>query len=296
MPDVPQKVIFVSGPSGAGRSTAINVFEDLGFEAIDNMPLSLIPRLTDGPLGRPLAIGIDVRNRDFSIDHVKEVLTRLDARPDLDSQLLFLEASEDVLVRRYSETRRRHPLAPDEPAVQGIRREADILLPLRARAEFLLDTSDFSPHDLKARLTDWFGDKGAALFGITLQSFSYKRGLPKGTDIMFDCRFLKNPYWDPSLRALTGEDQNVGTYIQTDPLAAVFIDKTTDLLLTLLPAFREEGKSHISIGFGCTGGQHRSVYVTEQVSIALAEKGWQVSKRHRELGRVSPVPVPPSSE
>lgn len=281
----PQKLIVVSGPSGAGRSTAINVLEDLGFEAIDNVPLSLIARLTDGELTRPLAIGVDVRNRDFTVSGVTDVLTQLRARADIDTQLLFLEASEDTLVRRYSETRRRHPLAPDEPAIQGIRREADLLAPLRAQAEILLETSDLSPHDLKARLTDWFGDKGAALFGISLQSFSYKRGTPKGVDMTFDCRFLKNPYWDPALRTFTGLDAPVGAHIETDPRLAEFLEKITGLLLMLLPAFRDEGKSHLSIGFGCTGGQHRSVYVTEQIALALANQGWQVSKRHREMDR-----------
>lgn len=286
----PQKIIMISGPSGAGRSTAINVLEDLGFEAIDNVPLSLIDRLTDGPVSRPLALGIDVRNRDFSIASVLDVLTRLQARADIDAQLLFLEADEDTLVRRYSETRRRHPLAPDEPAIQGIRREADLLAPMRRRAELLLDTADLSPHDLKARLTDWFGDKGSSLFGITVQSFSYKRGSPKGADMTFDCRFLRNPYWDNALRGLNGTDADVGDYIAQDSHAAPFIDKVVDLLLLLLPAYRQEGKSHLSIGFGCTGGQHRSVYVTERVALALANNGWQVSKRHRELERAAGGP------
>lgn len=286
----PQKLIVVSGPSGAGRSTAINVLEDLGFEAIDNVPLSLIPRLTDGALPRPLAIGLDVRNRDFTVSGVSDVLTQLRRRPDIDAQLLFLEANEDTLVRRYSETRRRHPLAPDEPAIQGIRREADLLMPLRQHAEVLLDTSDLSPHDLKARLTDWFGERGQALFGISVQSFSYKRGTPKGVDMTFDCRFLKNPHWEPTLRGLTGLDPSVGAHIETDPRLAGFKSKVTELLLMLLPAFRDEGKSHLSIGFGCTGGQHRSVYVTEQLALALADQGWQVSKRHRELDRTQMSP------
>jgi len=223
------KLIVVSGPSGAGRSTAINVLEDLGFEAIDNLPLSLVNRLTDGPQSRPMAIGIDVRNRDFSTAGITDLLTRLHARDDVDAQMLFLEADEDTLVRRYSETRRRHPLAPDEPAIQGIRREADLLTPLRNQAEFLLDTSDLSPHDLKGRLTEWFGEKGEALFGISLQSFSYKRGLPKGADMTFDCRFLKNPYWDPSLRSSTGRDAAVGRYIETDARVADFKAKVSDL-------------------------------------------------------------------
>ncbi|MDE0969088.1 MAG: RNase adapter RapZ [Octadecabacter sp.] len=288
----PQKLIVVSGPSGAGRSTAINVLEDLGFETIDNVPLTLIPRLTDGALPRPLAIGLDVRNRDFTLSNVSDLMTQLHQRVDIDAQLLFLEAGEDILIRRYSETRRRHPLAPDEPAIQGIRREADLLLPLRQTAEFLLDTSEMSPHDLKAHLTDWFGDCGSSLFGISLQSFSYKRGPPKGMDMMFDCRFLKNPYWEPSLRESTGVDTAVGTYIETDPRFLGFLTKVSDLILMLLPAFRDEGKSHLSIGFGCTGGQHRSVYVTEQLTLALANQGWQVSKRHREMDRTRMGPLP----
>jgi len=283
----PQKLIVVSGPSGAGRSTAINVLEDLGFEAIDNVPLSLVPRLSDGALARPLAIGLDVRNRDFSTDAVADLLGEMQQQGEIDAQLLYLEADEDTLVRRYSETRRRHPLAPDEPAIQGIRREAELLQPLRKQAEVLLDTSDLSPHDLKARLTEWFGERGSALFGVSLQSFSYKRGTPKGVDMTFDCRFLKNPYWDPSLREFNGRDTPVGAYIETDARTAPFIGKVTDLLTMLLPAFREEGKSHLSIGFGCTGGQHRSVYITEQVANALAQQGWQGSKRHRELDRTA---------
>ncbi|WP_281981666.1 RNase adapter RapZ [Thalassorhabdomicrobium marinisediminis] len=279
------KLIVVSGPSGAGRSTAINVLEDLGFEAIDNLPLSLIARLTEGELPRPLAIGVDVRNRDFSTSGVLDLMAALHRRRDIDPQLLFLDAGEDTLVRRYSETRRRHPLAPDEPAIRGIRREADLLAPMRAQAECLLDTSDLSPHELKARLTEWFGEEGSALFGVSLQSFSYKRGAPKGLDMTFDCRFLRNPYWEPSLRDYTGRDAAVGDHIRTDPRAAAFLDKVCDLMLMLLPAFRDEGKSHLSVGFGCTGGQHRSVYVTEQVALALADKGWRVSKRHRELDR-----------
>lgn len=290
----PQRLVVVTGPSGAGRSTAINVLEDLGFEAIDNLPLSIIDRLIDGGLRRPMAIGLDVRNRDFSTSGVTDLLDALQSRSDIDAQMLFLEANEDTLVRRYSETRRRHPLAPDEPAVQGIRKEADILTPLRSRAEVLLDTSDLSPHALKAALTDWFGEKGGALFGVSLQSFSYKRGLPKGLDMVFDCRFLKNPYWDASLRSFTGLDAPVGDYIETDDRAGAFIEKVTGLMVMLLPAFREEGKSHLSVGFGCTGGQHRSVYVTEQVALALANQGWQVSKRHREQERAQPRPAPSS--
>ncbi len=280
-----QKVVAVSGPSGAGRSTAINVLEDLGFETIDNVPLSLLPRLTEGVIPRPLAIGLDVRNRDFTAASVIEVLDRLQGRRDVDAQMLFLDCSEDVLVRRFSETRRRHPLAQDGAAILGIRREAHLLTDLRERAEILLDTTDLSPHDLKAHLVEWFGSQGEALFGLTLRSFSYKRGLPKGLDMVFDCRFLKNPHWEPELRSANGQNAQVGAYIESDPRTRVFIGQVTEMMLTLLPAFREEGKSHLSVGFGCTGGQHRSVYVTEQMAFALAEAGWRVSKQHREIER-----------
>lgn len=285
IPPSQQRLIIITGPSGAGRSTAINVLEDLGFEAIDNLPLSLVPRLTDKPLSRPIAIGLDVRNRDFSTAAVLHLIDDLQLRSDLNVQTLFLDASEDVLVRRFSETRRRHPLALGEPALSGIRREADILAPIRQRAEMLIDTSELSPHRLKARLADWFGDRGQALLGISLQSFSFKRGTPKGLDMTFDCRFLKNPYWEETLRQLNGTSAQVAAHIETDPRAHTFITKVTELLLMLLPAFREEGKAHLTVGFGCTGGQHRSVYVTEQIAFALAQAGWQVSKRHRELDR-----------
>ena len=286
-PQAEQPLVLVTGPSGAGRSTAINVLEDLGFEAIDNLPLSLVRRLLKTPSDtRPLAIGIDVRNRDFSADKLAEVLDWLSSKPWIGLQVLYLEASEDALVRRYSETRRRHPLAPGEAAVVGIRAEAQLLGHVRDRADILIDTTDFSPHDLKAALTEWFGRAEAeAAMGITVQSFSYKRGIPKGLDLVFDVRFLRNPYWQPDLRPLTGLDPAVRAHVEGDPRYSAFLGQVTDLLLLLLPGFRDEGKAHLSIGFGCTGGRHRSVALTETVADRLAEAGWRVSKRHREQER-----------
>lgn len=281
-----QRLVIVTGPSGAGRSTAIHVLEDLGFEAIDNLPMSLLRRLLDGAgARRPLAVGIDVRNRDFSVEALQEMLDWVDTQPWLEPQLLFLDCSEDVLVQRFSETRRRHPLTPGEAAIVGIREEQHLLQPIRARADVLIDTSDASPHDLKARLAEWFGPEGTQIMGLTLRSFSYKRGLPKDLDMVFDCRFLKNPHWEPSLRLLTGKDAPVQEFIAADPLYMPFHDKLVALLTDLLPAFKREGKAHLSIGFGCTGGQHRSVAVTETIAKALAADGWQVSKRHREQDR-----------
>lgn len=285
-PQTLPRIILVTGPSGAGRSTAINTLEDLGYEVIDNLPLSLLPPLLDAAvLDRPLALGLDVRNRDFGVDALIAAIDRLTAQAGDRVQVLYLDCTEDVLVQRYSETRRRHPLAPADPPLVGIAQERELLVPIRARADFLIDTSEISPHDLKAELGAWFAPHLGIGFGITVHSFSYKRGLPRGLDIVMDCRFLANPHWESGLRSLDGRDPKVADYVARDPSYERFFSGMADMLLLLLPAFREEGKSHLSIGFGCTGGQHRSVAVTERMAAHLAEAGWQVSKRHRELER-----------
>lgn len=281
-----QRVVLVTGPSGAGRSTAINVLEDIGYEAIDNLPLSLLPRLLDGPpLGHPLALGIDIRNRDFNISAMIETIYSLERQEGVKAELLYLDCSVDVLVRRYSETRRRHPLAPAETAIQGIKRELDLLGPIRTRADVLLDTSDLSPHDLRSEVERWFAPDTGQRLAISVHSFSYKRGMPRGIDMIFDCRFLKNPYWEKMLREFDGRDQPVVDYISTDPRFAPFFEKIQSLVEMLLPAYIDEGKSHFAIGFGCTGGQHRSVAVAEKLVNALARSKWQVSIRHREMER-----------
>ena len=292
----PHRIVLVTGPSGAGRSTAINALEDLGYEVIDNLPLGLLPHLLDGPvLNRPLALGIDVRNRDFGTDAIIAAIDRLTEESGDAAQVLYLDASEEVLVRRYSETRRRHPLAPADTPVTGIRRELDLLLPIRVRADFLIDTGELSPHDLKAELAAWFAPDGIAGFGVTVQSFSYKRGLPRGLDIVMDCRFLANPHWEATLRDRDGHDPEVDAYVARDPAFAEFFERLTGLTEHLLPRYRDEGKSHLSIGFGCTGGQHRSVAVAERMAETLAAAGWRVSKRHRELERRA-VAAPASIE
>lgn len=279
-------VVLVTGPSGGGRSTAINALEDLGYEVIDNLPLSLLPRLLDGPPpSRPLALGLDVRNRDFGTTALIETIDQLAGRTDQRSQVLYLDAAEEVLVKRYSETRRRHPLAPAGPPLAGIAAEKDMLVPVRARADVLIDTSDLSPHDLKAEVVRWFGTAEGGQLGVTLHSFSYKRGLPRGLDIVMDCRFLKNPHWDEGLRKRDGRDAAVAAYVADDPRFAAFFDQVKGLTDLLLPAHKDEGKAHLSIGFGCTGGQHRSVMMVERMAEALAQDGWHVSKRHRELER-----------
>lgn len=281
----PNRLVLVTGPSGAGRTTAITALEDLGYEAINNLPLSLVPRLVCGPMLRPLALGIDVRNRDFSASALIELIDRLTREPHLRLEVLYLDATPEALVRRYSETRRRHPLAPEAPPVSGITQEMDLLVPIRVRADVLIDTSAMTPHDLRAEVARWYDMGKIARLAVSLHSFSYKRGVPRGLDMMFDCRFLTNPHWVAGLRPLTGLDPAVAAHVQSDGRYAEFVQKVCDLLLFQLPAHVEEGKSHLAVGFGCTGGQHRSVTVTENICKALAEAGWQVSKRHRELER-----------
>jgi UPF0042 nucleotide-binding protein len=289
-----QRLVLVTGPSGAGRSTAIHALEDLGYEAIDNLPFSLIPRLLDGPpIARPVALGIDVRNRDFSATALIELIDRLTRLPEVALEVLYLDCRPDELVRRFGETRRRHPLTSEGTPAEGVATEIDILAPVRARADVLIDTSDLTPHDLKAELGRWFMKGEAARLAVSVHSFSYKRGVPRGLDMMFDCRFLSNPHWQAELRALDGRDTRVADHVAADPRYAEFFCRTRDLILMLLPAHVAEGKSHLAIGFGCTGGQHRSVAVAEKIGKALAEAGWQVSKRHRELERramVTPAP------
>ncbi len=280
------RLVLVTGPSGAGRSTALNALEDLGYEVIDNLPLSWVPRLLEGPsFGPPMALGIDTRNREFSSAALVDLIGLLRARANVQTEVTYLDCRSEVLLRRYSETRRRHPLAPAESPVEGINRELDLLAPARALADVLLDTSDFTPHDLRAEITDWFGGRSEGRMAISIHSFSYKRGVPRGADMVFDCRFLRNPYWDANLRALNGQDARVADYVTQDKRFEEFFAKTRDLVELLLPAYIEEGKSHLSIAFGCTGGQHRSVCVTEKLAQALADGGWRVSKRHRELER-----------
>ncbi|WP_300033762.1 RNase adapter RapZ [uncultured Roseobacter sp.] len=279
-----RRIIFVTGPSGAGRSSALNVLEDAGYEAIDNLPLRLVDALLDSPDDdKPLALGIDPRNRDFSTTRIIDALGRLAAMSGVAPELLYLDCHPDVLLRRFSETRRRHPMSPDDRPAAGIRRELEMLQPLRARADVLIDTSDLNVHQLRVETEQWFAPDGRHSLSVSVQSFSYKRSLPRSVDMVFDCRFLTNPYWEPALRSLDGRDSEVAEYVQKDSRFETFAAKVEDLALLLLPAYRDEGKSHLSIAFGCTGGQHRSVTMAERLALRLAEEGWQVSIRHREL-------------
>ncbi|SPF77715.1 RNase adapter RapZ [Pseudoprimorskyibacter insulae] len=281
-----QRVILVTGPSGAGRSSAINVLEDLGFEAIDNIPLRLVPRLLDGtPSGAPLALGIDARNRDFTPQGFLDLHKDLADAPGITPEVLYLDCRQDVLLRRFSETRRRHPLAPMKSPSDGVALEATLLSGVRTIADYYVDTSDLTPHDLRDRMRDWFVADEAQTLSVAVRSFSYKQGLPQGVDMVLDCRFLNNPHWQEELRKKTGQDPAVAAYVQADTKYDGFLSRSMDLITTLLPAYQNEGKSHFSIGFGCTGGQHRSVAVAETVALGLAQLGWRVSIRHLEMER-----------
>ena len=280
------RVLFVTGASGAGRTTATNALEDIGFESINNLPLSLVDRVIEGRrVVRPLALGIDVRNRDFSIDAMIELVERLTADESVDVEILYLDCRTDVLIHRYSETRRRHPLAPSDAPNIGIEREMELLTPIRELADFLIDTSDMTPHNLRAEIDRLFAEDARGSMSLSVESFSFKRGIPRGVEMVFDVRFLANPHWDPKLRGRDGRDASVGAYVEADRRFAQFFERLYGLIHGLVPAYKEEGKTSLSIAVGCTGGQHRSVFVAEKLANALAETGWQVSTRHRELER-----------
>ncbi|NHX27597.1 RNase adaptor protein RapZ, partial [Escherichia coli] len=226
-----QRLVLITGPAGAGRSTALHALEDLGYEAIDNLPLSLIPRLFDGPPhGAALALGVDPRTRDFSAGALADLVGQLRADPRVQSEVLYLDCRPETLQRRFSETRRRHPLAPAESPDAGIARELDLLSPIRQLSDFLIDTSDLTQHDLRAELARLFSIEDGHRLALSVQSFSYKRGIPRAADMVFDCRFLRNPYWQPDLRGLNGLSPAVRDYVCADPRFDGFFDRVRDMI------------------------------------------------------------------
>ena len=236
-------LVLVTGPSGAGRSTAIKAFEDIGYEVIDNLPMSLFSRLIDGtPTSRPIALGVDVRNRDFNASALIELIDTLTRNPQVNVNVLYLDCQPSVLIRRYTETRRRHPLAPDQSPEEGVEREIDLLGPIRARADHLIDTTELTVHGLKEQVSRWFSWGDGPGLALSIESFSYKRGLPRGLDMVFDCRFLRNPHWDAELRPRDGRDPGVADFIRVDARCDEFYQRGTEMILFLLPALKEEGK------------------------------------------------------
>lgn len=285
-PMTKKQVVLVTGPSGAGRSTAINILEDLEFEAIDNLPMGLSASFLENETkDGPIALGLDPRNRDFSTEGFLGLVSKLKQNQEIECDTLYLDCSANVLLHRFSETRRRHHLAATRSVEEGIAHEKGLLTTIKDRADFYIDTSDLNVHQLRAEVEKWFAPCEGRALAISVESFSYKTGTPPGLDMVFDCRFLANPHWVPSLRHLNGKDQSVSEYVKSDVQFQPFFTRVLDLIELLIPGFKAEGKTHLSIGFGCTGGQHRSVTLAETMAKALAADGQQVSTRHRVIER-----------
>ncbi|MEK7342550.1 MAG: RNase adapter RapZ [Pseudomonadota bacterium] len=287
----PKTILLVSGLSGAGKSTALRTLEDMGWEAVDNLPLVLLDRLLGTPLpeghagedGRPLALGIDARTRGFDAAAIVQRIKALRERHGHDVETLFLDCSGTELERRFAETRRRHPLALDRPAADGIARERELTEPLRRWAAHVIDTTSFTSNALQQEIRARFSREGLSEPILTILSFGFSRGVPRNADLMFDMRFLRNPHWDDELRPMTGLDPRVAAYIQDDPAYEAAVGKIEDLLVTLLPRYAEGGKAYITVAFGCTGGRHRSVHVAERVAKHLQGAGFSPTLLHRNI-------------
>jgi UPF0042 nucleotide-binding protein len=285
----PKSILLVTGMSGAGKSTSLRTLEDIGWEVVDNIPLNLLKRLLAAPVAeghdpsteRPLALGIDSRTRGFDAENVLEGLRELRAEAQGPVELLFLDCSGAVLERRFAETRRRHPLALDRPASDGIARERELMAPLRRWADHVIDTTDLSVNALQQEMRARFASDLAST--LTILSFGYARGVPRNADLMFDMRFLRNPHWENDLRPLTGLDPEVGEYVVSDPMYETVTGQIESLLRTVVPRYSAEGKAYVTVAFGCTGGRHRSVYVAEDMAQRLRNAGFSPTVSHRNL-------------
>lgn len=283
------RLVVISGLSGSGKSYVIKYFEDLGFFCIDNLPPPLLPKFVElcnqsRSNITKAALGIDIRERDF-LGHFLNIFDQL-REEGYQLELLFLEANDEVLIRRFSETRRPHPLARDGSIVDGIRLERQKMSELRKRADKILDTSNYHVHQLKEVITQYYLEQGENRhLNISLISFGYKFGIPYDLDLLFDVRFLANPNFERDLKALTGEHPRVQNYITAQPEAKVFLEKLYSFLDFLVPLYEKEGKSYLTIGIGCTGGRHRSVSIVNFLREHLQGKGLQVHCRHRDLGQ-----------
>lgn len=299
MAGAPEYVV-VAGLSGAGRSTAANTLEDLGWFVIDNLPPSLIPSVADlmathggagtGPTGTgragasPARLALVAGTRDYHEDLVP-TLERLRGS-GVRLRVVFLDASTEVLVRRFDDTKRQHPLhaAAPESLLDAIELERSLLDPVRLQSDLVIDTGDLNVHELRDRLREAFGDDGAEpTMRTAVMSFGYKHGVPRDADLVFDCRFLPNPHWQPPLRPLTGRDEQVRDYVLTQPLAEQFLSQLMPLLTSLMPAYAAEGRAYLTIALGCTGGRHRSVALAEEVARRLSAEGHTLHCRHRDL-------------
>ena len=284
------RLAVITGLSGSGKSIVAKCFEDLSYYTVDNLPLPLLRLFLDNPLelvrGHDrIAVVTDVRAPGFA-EEFPRLFAEID-RERIEPTLLFLEASDEVLVRRFSETRRPHPLAPDRHVVEGIQREREMLAELRARADMVFDTSAWSIHEIRNQVYREFATTPGEEPGmvVSLVSFGFKHGIPQGTDLLFDVRFLPNPHFVPGLRERTGQDAEVLDYLERQPDFQELVIRLTDLLAYLLPRYRRENRSYLSVAIGCTGGRHRSVAIAERLKGVLEERGWPARVIHRDIAR-----------
>ncbi len=291
MAHAPKDILLVTGMSGAGKSTVLKTLEDLGWEVVDNLPLVLLERLLASPLpegadgdSRPLAIGFGAGTRGFEPERIVKRIKQLRDDHGHDVGTLFLDCAGSELERRYAETRRRHPLALDRPASDGIARERDLLAPLKRWANRRIDTTALSANELAQQIRTLFGREGLGETVLSVMSFGYARGLPSNADLVFDMRFLRNPHWDEALRPGTGLDADVAAYVAADPAYAAALAQIEALLALLLPRYAAEGKAYVTVAIGCTGGRHRSVHVAERIGARLRADGFSPTITHRDLG------------
>jgi UPF0042 nucleotide-binding protein len=289
------RIVLVTGMSGAGRTSALKDLEDLGFEAVDNLPATLLGSLIrpGNRVERDVAIGIDCRTRAFDPQKLCRQLRERARSRNSNLRLLFLDCDDEILRRRFTETRRRHPLSPDRPVTDGILRERQLIAPLRECADLVIDTSQLSSVGLRQLITSHFGQAAAVQPTLTVISFAYRNGLPREADLVFDVRFLVNPHYVDELRPLTGADPPVRAYVEADPAFPLLMTRLEALLMPLLPLYQKEGKSYLTIAFGCTGGRHRSVAVADSFAKLLRRAGRLVTVQHRdapEADRGAPDP------
>lgn len=279
------QIVLVTGMSGAGRTTALKALEDLGFEAVDNLPVTLLGSLVrpGDRLERDLAIGIDCRTRAFDPPDLIKRITAGRRGNSHDPQLLFLDCEDEILRRRFNETRRRHPLALDRPVTDGIAHERRVMAELREHADLVIDTSQLSPGDLRRLIAGYFTTAHERRLTLSVLSFAYRGGLPREADLVFDVRFLVNPHYVDELRPKDGRDADVRAYVEADPGYRLLLDRLEALLFPLLPSYQRDGRSYLTIAFGCTGGRHRSIVVAEAFAARLRKSGSTVLVRHRDM-------------
>jgi UPF0042 nucleotide-binding protein len=282
-----RQIVVVTGISGAGRSTALDILEDIGYEAIDNPPLEFLTSIAGASGTRPIALGVDIRTRDFAAGPFLEQLDQLHGDPSFAPSLLFVDCEEEVLCRRYTETRRRHPLTQGRPLRDGITAERRLVAPLRDRADLVVDTTGMSPGDFRRFLGAHLAAGQPAGMAIVVTSFAYRHGLPRAADMVLDMRFLDNPHYDSTLRELSGRDPEVAAFVGADPDFRPFFEQITTALRPLLPRYEREGKSYLTIALGCTGGRHRSVFAAERLALWLQDEGCRVTLIHRDLAEAS---------